>query len=180
MSNPWLSILSLSVVPIGSLLSLTVFSKEKRRTRVCGRIGELPGPLAPLSGMEIEGYEIHMGRTETGAGRFGLIKDKRTGTESADGAACGNIYGTYVHGVFDAPGIAQRVVEVLADRKGVRLQRPGKQPDQPAAQADQRAYKETQYDLLAENLRRHMDMEKIYEILEQGADKERKEEKQSE
>ena len=153
---------------LGYLDTETVFSKEKRRTRVCGRIGELPGPLERLSGMEIEGYEIHMGRTETGAGRFGLIKDKRTGTVSSDGAACGNIYGTYVHGVFDAPGVARRIVEVLADRKGVKLQGPAQQ-EKSVAQADQRAYKEIQYDLLAENLRRHLDMEKIYEILEQGA-----------
>ena len=124
--------------------------------------------------------EIHMGRTETGAGRFGLIKDKRTGTESADGAACGNIYGTYVHGVFDAPGVARKTVEALADRKGMKLRSPeelkgvkllgkARQQEETAAEADQRAYKETQYDLLAENLRRHLDMEKIYEILEQGA-----------
>ena len=130
--------------------------------------------------MEIEGYEIHMGRTETGAERFGLIKDKRTGAESADGAACGNIYGTYVHGVFDAPGVARKTVEALADRKGMKLRSPeelkgvkllgkARQQEETAAEADQRAYKETQYDLLAENLRRHLDMEKIYEILEQGA-----------
>ena len=165
---------------LGYLDTETVFSKEKRRTRVCGRIGELPGPLAPLSSMEIEGYEIHMGRTETGAERFGLIKDKRTGAESADGAACGNIYGTYVHGVFDAPGVARKTVEALADRKGMKLRSPedlkgvklqgtARQKEETAAEADQRAYKETQYDLLAENLRRHLDMEKIYEILEQGA-----------
>ena len=30
------------------------------------------------------------------------------------------------------------------------------------------AFKETQYDLLAEGLRAHLDMEKIYEILETG------------
>ena len=156
---------------LGYLDAETVFSKEKRRTRVGGRIGELPGLLASLGGMEIEGYEIHMGRTETGAERFGLVKDKRTGTESADGAACGNIYGTYVHGVFDAPGVARRIVEVLADRKGVKLQGMAQQQEKVVVQADQRAYKETQYDLLAENLRRHLDMEKIYEILEQGAER---------
>ena len=30
------------------------------------------------------------------------------------------------------------------------------------------AFKETQYDILADTLRRHLDMKKIYEILEQG------------
>jgi adenosylcobyric acid synthase len=151
---------------LGYLDAETVFSREKRRARVCGRIGELSGTLAPLGGMEYEGYEIHMGRTEAEAGCFGIIKDHRTGMESADGAACGHIYGTYVHGVFDAPGVARRVVEVLAEHKGVKLQ---EQQEKTDTGAGQRAYKETQYDLLAENLRRHMDMEKIYEILEHGA-----------
>jgi adenosylcobyric acid synthase len=30
------------------------------------------------------------------------------------------------------------------------------------------AFKETQYDILASELRKHLDMKKIYEILEQG------------
>ena len=30
------------------------------------------------------------------------------------------------------------------------------------------AFKETQYDILAAELRKHLDMKKIYEILEQG------------
>ena len=110
-----------------------------------------------------------MGRTIAAERGFGLIKERRNGAVSADGAACGNIYGTYVHGVFDAPGVARRVVEVLADLKGVKLHVTARQQEETAAEADQRAYKEAQYDLLAENLRRHLDMEKIYEILEQGA-----------
>ena len=73
-----------------------------------------------------------------------------------------------MHGVFDAPGVARRVVEVLADLKGVKLQGTARQQEETAAEADQRAYKEAQYDLLAENLRRHLDMEKIYEILDGG------------
>ena len=32
------------------------------------------------------------------------------------------------------------------------------------------AFKETQYDILASELRKHLDMNKIYEILEQGVE----------
>ena len=33
---------------------------------------------------------------------------------------------------------------------------------------DYQAFKESQYELLADSLRKHLDMEKIYQILEQG------------
>ena len=148
---------------LGFLDMDTVFCTEKRRTRVRGQIGQLPGTLGPLSGTQIEGYEIHMGRSEGKSGSFCAVKDQRTGTESADGMACQNSYGTYVHGIFDAPGAARKVVDILARHKGVKLRPTG-------AETDSRAIKEAQYDLLAKNLRRHMDMGKVYEILEQGAE----------
>ena len=174
-----------SAAGLGFLDTETVFSKEKRRTRVRGRIGNLPGMLQPLSGMQIEGYEIHMGRTSKGwhttkdtgsaenaardifgVGDFCVIRDHRTGAESTDGTACGNIYGTYVHGIFDAPGLARKIIEILAAQKGVPLQAAeGKRDENAAAETDLRTYKETQYDLLADTLRRHLDMKRIYEII---------------
>ena len=163
---------------LGFLETETFFSKEKRRTRVSGRIAELPGIFKSLAGMEIEGYEIHMGRTtRTAVGNpcpspcgeiFSVIKEQRTGIESADGTACGNIYGTYIHGVFDAPGLARRIVEILADRKGVTLRTSPDYEEKARQEADSRTYKETQYDILADTMRRYLDMKKIYEILEQG------------
>ncbi|MBQ3392525.1 MAG: cobyric acid synthase [Lachnospiraceae bacterium] len=148
---------------LGFLDTETVFATQKTRTRVQGRIGALPGTLGPLSGMAVEGYEIHMGRTESEEKAFSVIGQERDGNEAPDGAASGNVYGTYVHGVFDAPGVARRVVEVLAARKGVGLVLSGTPQD-----GGQRAYKEVQYDLLADTLRAHLDMDRIYRILEQG------------
>ena len=40
----------------------TVFAGEKTRTRVNGTIQNTGGIFAGLSGAELEGYEIHMGR----------------------------------------------------------------------------------------------------------------------
>ena len=150
--------------------------------------------------MEIEGYEIHMGRTTVGncedsgpvasdrtdsdstnsdntdsGSRYSIrpdcfcrIQDHRTGIETPDGTAAGNIYGTYVHGLFDGPGIARRIVEILAEHKGVTLKSTAENPLNNAAETDYQTYKETQYDLLAETLRRHLDMKRIYEILEES------------
>ena len=155
---------------LGFLEMKTVFSREKRRTRIHGRIGTLPGPLEGLRGMEIEGYEIHMGRTETGMqgqrteGDFPFcsVTDLRTGVRDDDGAAAGNVYGTYVHGVFDAAGAARRIAEILADRKGISLKPEPEEVSFPD-------YKETQYDLLADTLRLHLDLPAIYGILNEEA-----------
>ena len=156
---------------LGFLDTETVFSKEKRRARVHGRITDLPGTLQPLGGMEIEGYEIHMGRSHADSSRtagFCRIQDHRSGMETPDGTAVGNIYGTYVHGVFDAPGIARRIVEILAEHKGVTLKSSPGNTACAAPETDYQTYKETQYDLLADTLRRHLDMKHIYEILEES------------
>ena len=153
---------------LGFLDAATVFEGHKRRTQVRGKIGPLPGAFAPLSGMEIEGYEIHMGSTKASGQTcpFSEITDLVTGRTTSDGLSfdgvSDGIYGTYVHGIFDAPGIAPRIAEILAGRKGLALsltEQPGR---------DFRAFKETQYDLLADTLRRHLDLEKVYEILEAG------------
>ncbi|MDO5456137.1 MAG: cobyric acid synthase [Eubacteriales bacterium] len=163
---------------LGFLDSETVFAGQKRRTRVSGRIGALPGILGPLGGMEIEGYEIHMGRTQGAEGCLCRIRDRKSGEASPDGAAAGNVYGTYVHGFFDAPGVARAAAEALAAGKGTALGRKGGGPMACGQAAGSRAalqkgssdpggreYKETQYDLLAQTLRAHLDLQRIYEIM---------------
>ena len=52
------------------------------------------------------------------------------------------------------------ILEALAEKKGITLSN--------LEQVDFAAFKETQYNLLAAGLRAHLDMEKIYEILETG------------
>lgn len=55
------------------------------------------------------------------------------------------------------PGICETIATALAARKGITLEMAG--------QMDYIAYKEEQYDKLAEILRESLDMEKIYEIM---------------
>lgn len=77
-----------------------------------------------------------------------------------DGAHAGNVYGTYVHGVFDKEGVARAVVTALGEKKGIDTS--------DITGVDFQEFKETQYDILAQALREHLDMNKIYDILEQG------------
>lgn len=134
----------------------TVFEKQKTRTRKTGSFKESKGIFAGLSGVTAEGYEIHMGTTTLREGASPLLS---LGEEQkADGACCGNIYGSYLHGIFDKEQVVKEIVLALGRKKGVDMT--------SAAAFDMAAFKETQYDILAEQLRKHLDMKKIYEILE--------------
>ena len=144
---------------MGLLPTETVFSAQKARTRVTGRFGQLEGIFAPLSDLELEGYEIHMGVT-SGAAPIAQLTDAVSGENRADGGQNGNVYGSYVHGVLDRPGVASAIIRALAEHKGIDPAALGKVSDAE--------HKQQQYDILAATMRAHMDMKKVYEILEAG------------
>lgn len=120
----------------------TVFHGEKVQIQTRGTFGNVDGLLSHLTGMSYEGYEIHMGRSQE-------ARPALTGR--------GNIYGTYIHGVFDAPGVADAVLQALCAKKGVDKAQLGA--------FDAKAYREQQYDLLADAVRANLDMELVYRIL---------------
>ena len=147
---------------MGLLPMETVFAGEKTRTRVEGTIGSLPGVFSGLEGLKVEGYEIHMGVTtwkETGHALTRLT-DAVSGQSKEDGGWYGNTGGSYVHGFFDCQEIANAMVSGLAQKKGIVWEELG--------QTDYETYKQKQYDILADTLRCHLDMKKIYQILEEG------------
>ena len=134
---------------LGLLPCRTVFTGEKTRTRrraVCEE--------GPFAGAEIEGYEIHMGRTETAAGPFCRLED---GTP--DGAAGDRVFGTYLHGLFDSGLLTDRLVQWLAGRKGISVS--GDKPENRAL------YQNRQYDLLADAVRENLDLETVKRAMEE-------------
>ena len=148
---------------MGLLPMDTVFADGKTRTRVSGTFGQVDGELSELSGVELEGYEIHMGVTtlHEGASPLTTIRDHaKTTEEKQDGAYTSRVYGTYVHGVFDKEGVAEAVIRALGEKKGIDTSE--------MKGVDFQTFKETQYDILAAALREHLDMKAIYEILEAG------------
>lgn len=128
----------------------TVFTAEKRRTRTSGRFGNVTGGFSFLSGAEFSGYEIHMGRTETSGEPL---------LSTGDGAFSGNVCGCYIHGVFDSGDVSGRLVNELFRRKGLEYS---------GGVTDRRAYKQAQYDLLADSVRESLDMELVYKIIREG------------
>lgn len=140
----------------------TEFAQNKTRTRVSGIFESLQGELSPLSGVELEGYEIHMGETvlKGEAKSATAITDSVSGSEKPDGAYYGNVLGTYVHGVFDNESVVHAVLEILGNKKGIDVSE--------MKGVNFAEFKETQYDILADELRKHLNMEHIYKIMDEG------------
>lgn len=127
----------------------TVFEPHKTRTRTLGLLSEVSGLFSALSGQEYDGYEIHMGVSRNSQGEPGgnIIN-------------CGNVYGTYLHGIFDKDTITKAVIGALLESKGLS--------SKELKTFDMESYKQQQYDILAEELRRALDMDAVYKILEEG------------
>ena len=120
----------------------TEFKQEKTRSQVSGTIENVSGVLSALNGMEYEGYEIHMGVS----GKNDVIVSE------------GNIYGTYVHGIFDK--CAADVVKCICAQKGIDFEN--------IKSVDIDALRERELDKLADLVRGSVDMEMIYKIMNEG------------
>ena len=127
---------------MGLLEMETVFHGEKVQRQTAGGFSGVEGMLAGLNELRYEGYEIHMGRSEAQMPAL---------------AGNGNVYGSYVHGIFDAPGIADEILKAICARRGVAFSALGT--------FDRAAYRERQYDLLADAVRAGLDMEFVYRVL---------------
>ena len=145
---------------LGLLPIRTVFEPEKCQVRSSGRITQVGGLLSKLSGAAVEGYQIHMGTTVLDGGASVCKLVDEDGGESVDGCCEGNVYGSYLHGIFDTKECAEALAGALFEAKGL---------DASAVKAvDMKAYKEEQYDKLAQVMRDNMDMELVYRIIEEG------------
>ncbi len=127
---------------MGLLEMDTVFRGEKVQTQTRGVIGGVKGLLSTLNGLAYEGYEIHMGRS-------------REKVPALNGS--GNIYGSYIHGIFDAPGVSDTILRALCNARDISFDALGSY--------DVQSYKERQYDLLADAVRGGLDMPFVYRVL---------------
>lgn len=122
----------------------TIFAKEKTRTQTEGTFAEMEGIFSSLNGIAYRGYEIHMGQSDMTSA---VVQN-------------GNVYGSYIHGIFDENGIAETMIRVLCEQRGLVFDK--------NAVFDMHAYREIQYDKLADVVRKALDMELVYKILEEG------------
>lgn len=140
---------------LGLLDMEVAFGSEKHTAQAEAVVADAAGWLAPLRGTRIAGYEIHAGENAFGPeARFWL----------EPGGACnaaGNVLGTYLHGLFDDGALADALVRRARALKGL--------PEAGDAAVDMAAYREAQFDRLADALRASLDMDAIRRILRDGA-----------
>ena len=129
---------------LGLLPTRTTFTARKRRAQVTAE-----ATAAPFAGAALTGYEIHTGRTEVEGLPFCTQAD---GTP--EGCVQGTVFGTYLHGLFDTGELTEKLVAALCARKGIA-------PD-TAALMPMEQYRQQQFDLLAEGVRKALDMDALY------------------
>lgn len=100
-----------------------------------------------------KGYEIHMGRSVPAEG-FSPLPLNRLKDGREDGCRNGRkCMGTYIHGILDN----QAFIDYLLEPHAGKLEQHS---------FDYAAFKEEQYDKLAEHVRKHINMPLFYKILE--------------
>ncbi len=134
---------------MGLLPCATVFAPSKTCTRINAQIC-----TEPFQSILVEGYEIHMGLTQRmGGAAFSKLEDGRE-----DCAVQENIYGTYLHGLFDGGELTGVLAQWLLEKKGIKAQK------QTVISHTQ--YQEEQHEQLAQVVRNHLDMGAIYRAME--------------
>ena len=138
---------SQTVRGLGLLPTQTVFTDAKHRTQDTATV------TAPqLAGAVLTGYQIHTGRTAVQGVPFCRLADG-----SAEGCVQGNVAGTYLHGLFDTGELTEKLVQLLCSRKGIS---PASAPLLSMAE-----YRQQQFDLLADGVRRALDMNALYAVM---------------
>ncbi len=163
---------------LGLLDISTVFAGKKTRTRIRGQILE-DRNLYGLQNRTVEGYEIHMGVTRSLGQALPMI-ELEDGRTDAFVSPDGRVWGSYLHGIFDNEDFVMALADDMMREKGI---------DPNNNRISIAEYKEIQYNKLADMIRKHLDMNQIYDILfgsdrkeggaeKTGAGKDRKRESQ--
>ncbi|MBI2832169.1 MAG: cobyric acid synthase [Chloroflexi bacterium] len=145
-----------SIAGLGLLDCETTFDQVKTTTQIKARIVAGAGLFEGLKGLEVTGYEIHMGQT-TGrefSPAFRVIETPQGKAGYSDGAVSGDclIFGSYIHGLFHNVDFTRALLDRLRQLRGL-----------PVA-AEVTVSKDDRYDELASLVRENLDMLRVYDI----------------
>lgn len=147
---------------LGLLGMETVFASEKLTSQVVAQCQDLHFMGQSISADNLQGYEIHMGHTaftrEADNHPFTVCQRRGKACASQEGTAnaAGNVFGTYIHGVFDNDVFRRSVLNAIRHSKGLEAL---------ANTRNVMAEKQQAYEHLADVVENALDMEKLYQIM---------------
>jgi len=146
---------------LGLLDVVTNFSPEKTTWQANGKALGHGILMDALHSRQVEGYEIHMGQSFRNPGvepAFQLLRQNDPDCPVLDGAVnnTGLIWGTYLHGLFDADGFRRAFLNQLRKLK-----------DLPPLdlQYSFQENREAAYNNLAELVRANICMQRVYQLM---------------
>jgi adenosylcobyric acid synthase len=140
---------------LGLLDAATVFLPEKVTARSHGVVTGA-GMLAELKDEKVNGYEIHAGETVLGSKAEPVFVLKQSHGETAEGSIRGAVFGTYLHGLFEADGFRRGFLNLLRKRRGLAPEDFG---------VSFIRCKETSFDRVAATVREHLRLDEVYSWL---------------
>ena len=140
-----------AVQGLGILDIETRFLPSKTTNLTNARIVANQGILAGANGMNVSGYEIHVGASNATTDTAKAIESAAEGQPLGYIDTTGKIFGTYMHDLFKNDQFAQRIISNVAKTKGF-------DPQTQTAPFSQ----EAEFDKLADHLRKNLDMDQIY------------------
>lgn len=147
-----------SINGLGLLDCNTFFKNSKTRKQVKGKFKNIDGVFKNLSDIEFEGYEIHMGDTVNNS--EGIETTYMYNNSIFEGTYKDNILGVYVHGIFDKKEVTKAIIECICKNKNIDFSK--------FKTFDFDEYKNEQYNFIADVIRKNLNMDSIYEILNKG------------
>lgn len=146
---------------LGLLETDTYFSPEKTTCQVSGEWIGLGGIWEGMSGIEVRGYEIHMGQSQRSPETRPVLKLSRVdlaGSPVLDGAASptGLVWGTYLHGLFDGDEFRRSFLNRLRLFKGWAPL---------SGQTMMLEHAQNAFDQLADMVRQNIELDQIYTLL---------------
>ena len=115
--------------------------------------------LTPSDAPTLSGYEIHMGTTTLHGGEP-LVYTPDGHTDGCKTSP--HCMGTYMHGILDNTEFVDMLLQPFADKI-----------EEGSKPLDYKTFRIGQYDLLADHVRQHLDMNQLYKILTDNADRTR-------
>ncbi|HEX2985808.1 MAG TPA: cobyric acid synthase [Caproiciproducens sp.] len=138
---------------LGLLPIKTSFAAKKAVRRISGKI-----VCRRFYGLPVEGYEIHLGRTQ----RVGEAEDFLSLGDSLDGAVKndGQIIGCYLHNIFHNDLFRNRWLNMVREKAGFPLRKP----------VDTTGSKELSFKKLADACRKYLNIDAILKMSENPID----------